>query len=61
MPLIGFATPLVRIPRGQLERIIDDVHDQAREPLLWQVEKLVIKAHNAPLYLNPQILDEVLK
>jgi hypothetical protein len=69
----GFAAPLVRIPGGELERIIDDVHDQAREPLLWQNGffgkrtrkgvwlKKWFKAHNAPLYLNPQILDEVLK
>jgi hypothetical protein len=45
----------------------------AREPLLWQngffgtrTRKCVrlnkwFQAHNAPLYLNPQILDEVLK
>ena len=49
------------------------MHDQAREPLLWQngffgkrTRKRIrmkkwFKAHNAPLYLDPQILDEVLK
>jgi HEPN domain-containing protein len=69
----GFAAPLVRIPGGELERIIDDSNDPAREPLLWQNAffgkrtrkgiwlKNWLKAHNAPLYLNPQILDEVLK
>jgi hypothetical protein len=69
----AFAAPVVRIPGGHLEKIIDDVNDQAREPLLWQNGffgkrtrkgvrlKKWFKAHNAPLYLNPQILDEVLK
>jgi hypothetical protein len=69
----GIAAPLVRIPGGWLERIIDDVNNPAREPLLWQngffgtrTRKCVrlnkwFQAHNAPLYLNPQILDEVLK
>ena len=69
----GFAAPLVRVPGGELERIIDDAKDPAREPLLWQNAffgkrtrkgirlKNWLKAHNAPLYLNPQILDEVLK
>jgi HEPN domain-containing protein len=69
----GFAAPLVRIPGGYLEKFIDDVKNPAREPLLWQngffgtrTRKRVrlnkwFQAHNAPLYLNPQILDEVLK
>jgi hypothetical protein len=69
----GFAAPLVRIPGGELEKIIDDPNNPAREPLLWQnaffgkrTRKAVrlnnwLKAHNAPLYLNPQILDEVLR
>ncbi len=69
----GFAAPLVRIPGGELERIINDVNDPARQPLLWQnaffgkrTRRRVrlrkwFKAHNAPLYLNPEILDEVIK
>jgi hypothetical protein len=69
----SFAAPVVRLSGGQLERIIDDTNDPARESLLWQngffgkqTRKRVrlrkwFKAHNAPLYLNPQILDEVLK
>ena len=69
----GFAAPLVRVPDGYIEQIIDDVKDAARAPLLRQnaffgkrTRKGVrlrnwFKAHNAPLYLNPEILDEVLK
>jgi hypothetical protein len=69
----GFAAPLARIPGGVLEAIIDDGKNLAREPLLWQnaffgkrTRKLIgvkrwFKAHNAPLYLNTQILDEVMK
>ena len=69
----GFAAPLVRIPGGVLEAIIDDIKNAAREPLLWQngffgkrTRKRIrlkkwFRAHNSPLYLNPQILDEVLK
>jgi len=63
----------VRLANGSLEKIIDDPKNPAREPLLWQngffgkrARKKVrlrkwFQAHNAPLYLNPQILDEVLK
>ncbi len=52
---------------------MDDPNSPAREPLLWQngffgkrARRTVrlrkwFQAHNAPLYLNPQILDEVLK
>ena len=69
----GFPAPLVRIPGGWLEKVIDDAMNPARGPLLWQngffrtrTRKRVrlskwFQAHNAPLYLNPQILDEVLK
>lgn len=69
----GFSAPRVRISGGYLEKIIDDVKNQARGPLLWQnaffgtrARKIVklrkwFQANNAPLYLNPQILDEVLK
>jgi len=69
----GFAAPRVRIQGGFLEKVIDDVSNQARRPLLWQnaffgtrARKTVrlrkwFQAQNAPLYLNPQILDEILK
>jgi hypothetical protein len=69
----GVVAPRVRIPGGYLEKILDDSKNQAREPLLWQngffgkrTRKRVrlrkwFHAQNAPLYLNPQILDEVLK
>jgi len=69
----GFTAPRVRIEGGYLEKVIDDVKNPAREPLLWQNGffgkrarrtvrlKLWFQAHNSPLYLNPQILDEVLK
>lgn len=69
----GFPAPSVRIPGGFLEKVIDDVNGHAREPLLWQNaffgkrrRKTVrlspwFQAHNSPLYLNPQILDEVMK
>jgi len=69
----GYPAPRVRIPGGTLEKIIDDTSNQAREPLIWQngffgkrARRTVrlrewFQAHNAPLYLNPQILEEVLK
>ena len=69
----GFSAPRVRIPGGFIAKIIDDLKNHAREPLLWQnaffgnrSRKTVrlwkwFQAHNAPLYLNPQILDELLK
>lgn len=69
----GFAAPIVRIQGGALEKIIDDVKNPARKPLLRhnaffgrRTRKRIgvtrwLKAHNAPLYLNPHILDEVLK
>ena len=69
----GFAAPLLYIPGGVLETIIADRKNLAREPLIWnnaffgrRTRKRIgvrrwFKAHNAPLYLNPQILDEVLK
>lgn len=69
----GYPAPRVRIPGGTLEKIMDDAKSQAREPLLWQngffgkrARRTVrlrkwFQAHNAPLYLNPQILEEVLK
>src|SRR5262249_20907418 len=69
----GFAAPRVRLENGLLEKIVDDAKNPAREPLLWQNgffgkrerKKIRLRkwfqAHNAPLYLNPQILEEVLK
>jgi HEPN domain-containing protein len=69
----GYPAPRVRIPGGTLEKVMDDAKNQAREPLLWQNGffgkrarrtvrlKKWFQAHNAPLYLNPQILDEILQ
>ena len=69
----GCAAPRVRLANGSLEKIIDDSKNPVRAPLLWQngffgnrARKKIrlrkwFQAHNAPLYLNPQILDEVLK
>lgn len=69
----GFPAPMVRIPGGYLERIIDEKENAARGPLLWQnaffgnrARRTVrlkgwFKASNSPLYLHPEILDEVLK
>ena len=69
----GVIPPKVRINGGYLESVIDNMKNPAREPLLWQnaffgarQRRKVrrdpwIKSTNAPLYLNPQILDEILK
>jgi len=69
----GFTVPRIRIPDGCLEKIIDGPTAPAREVLVWQNGffgnrarkgawlKVWMKAHNAPLSLNPHILDEVLK
>ncbi len=69
----GYAVPRVRIPGGYLEKIIDGPKTPARQALLWQngffgnrAKKRAsinvwMQAHNAPLILNPHILDEVLK
>jgi HEPN domain-containing protein len=69
----GYPAPRVRIPGGTLEKIMDDPKSPARDFLLWQngffgkrARRTVrirnwFQAHNAPLYLNPQILDEVLE
>ena len=69
----GFPAPKVRIEGGQLEEIMDSPKNRAREPLLWQnaffgkrVRRRVrarggFTAINSPLFLNPHILDEVLK
>lgn len=69
----GVIAPRVRLPGGYIESIIDKRDDAAREPLLWQngffgVRKRRflkmtswIKITNSPLYLHPEILDEILK
>jgi hypothetical protein len=66
-------SPRRPIAGGYLEKIIDDAKNQAREPLLWKngffgkrARRTVrlkdwFQAHNSPLYLNPHILDDVLK
>ena len=69
----GSPAPQVRLQGGHLEKIIDSPKAPAREALLWQnayfgkrVRRTVrlrdwMRASNAPLYNNPQILGEVLK
>lgn len=69
----GFPAPKVRLPGRFLEKVIDTPSHPAREPLLWQNgyfgrrTRRSVKlqkwwqAQNAPLFLNPQMLDEVLK
>ena len=65
--------PKARIAGGYLESVMDEPANPAREPLLWRnaffgarsrrrvrVEKW-LTATNAPLYLHPEILDEVLR
>lgn len=68
----GHSAPRVRLNGGLLEKIIDNPKYPARQALLWQnaffgkrARRSVrlagwLKANNSPLYLNPQILDEVL-
>jgi hypothetical protein len=69
----GVVPPKYRIAGGVLEAILDDNQNAAREPLLWQNAffgkrqrcrvrcKRWMKAENAPLYLYPEILEEILK
>jgi len=69
----GVTPPKYRIPGGDLEEVIDNASNPAREPLLWNNAffgkrqrrwvgmKTRFKAVNAPLFLNPQLLDEILK
>ena len=69
----GVAPPTIRLPGGHLESIIDDIENPARNALLLhngffgkRRRKLVktrpwMRATNAPLYLHPRILDEVVK
>lgn len=69
----GALPPRYRIEGGFLEQVTDDPENVARKPLLAnngflgkrrrrrvRVRKW-FSAENAPLYLNPQILDEILK
>lgn len=69
----GVLPPKYRIEGGFLEKVTDEIANAAREPLLWhnaffgvrQRRRVRLhkwtKANNSPLYLNPQILDEVQK
>jgi hypothetical protein len=69
----GHPPPKVRLVGGLLEQVIDDKANPAREPLLWQNAFFGVrgrrrvsvytwsKMKNSPLYLHPEILDEVLK
>jgi hypothetical protein len=69
----GVSPPKLRLLGGYLEKIIDNLKSPAREPLLWQnaffgkrTRKRVrvrggFHATNSPLYLHPEILDEVVK
>ena len=69
----GFVAPKVRLSGGYLEKIIDKDTHPARAPLLWQNgffgkrirKKVRVKggfhANNSPLFLNPHIIEEVLK
>jgi hypothetical protein len=69
----GYPAPIVRLVAGFLEQVIDDNANPARAPLLWQNAFFGVrrrkrisvytwsKMKNSPLYLHPEILDEVLK
>jgi hypothetical protein len=69
----GEPAPMVRIGGGYLEKIIDKAKHPARAPLLWQNaffgrrRRRTVRlrggfhATNSPLFVNPHILDEVLK
>jgi hypothetical protein len=69
----GALPPNVRIVGGYLEKVLDDNASPAREQLSWRNaffgrrrrRRVPVanwsKMTNAPLYLNPQIMDEVLK
>ena len=62
-----------RISQGYLEKVLDDKNHPAREPLLWQnafygirkrrfvKAKHHMKGANSPLFLYPDMLDELLK
>jgi hypothetical protein len=69
----GIAPSKFRIEGGYLEAILDNPRSPAREPLLWsnaffgkRQRRRVrrddwIRAENAPLYLHPEMIDEILK
>lgn len=69
----GSAAPRVLLHGGRLEQIIANKKDPARQALLWQngffgnsMRKKVripswFRAHNSPLFLNPDILREIEK
>jgi HEPN domain-containing protein len=69
----GITAPKIRIPGGYLEEVMGDIKNPAREPLLWSNAffgkrqrrrvRIVgwVKATNAPLFLNPELLEEILK
>lgn len=69
----GETPPKARIPGGYLESILDDPKNPGRQPLVWRnpffgargrrrvTRENWFIATNAPLYLHPEILDEVLK
>jgi HEPN domain-containing protein len=69
----GDPAPKIRLEGGELEKIMDDPRSPAREPLLWQNAffgkrarrrvraRAGFTAINSPLFLNPRILEEVLK
>ena len=69
----GVIPPKIRIPGGYLEEVMDDVKSPAREPLLWsnaffgkRQRRRVrtvgwIKATNSPLYINPEILEDIMQ
>jgi len=69
----GEPAPIVSIKGGYLEKILYKPDHPAREPLLWQNAffgrrrrrtvrlKGGLHATNSPLFLNPHILDEVVK
>jgi hypothetical protein len=69
----GFMPQKYNLPNGLLEKIIDDEKHPARKSLLWQNGFFGKKARrkvrlqrrfyaaNAPLFLHPEILDEVKK
>jgi HEPN domain-containing protein len=69
----GEPAPIVRIRGGYLEKIVDKPNHPARESLLWQNaffgsrKRRTVRltggfhATNSPLFVNPHILDEMLK
>ena len=68
----GVRAPSYQLVGGYLEKVMGDTRDPAHKPLLWNNAfvglrhrrkislKTWVKCANAPLYLNPQILSEIL-